>query len=235
MDIAQEPLDFITSFANKNVRQHGFSTRIESTTDRQKALESADYVFVTIRVGDKNNSPDDRKIITKYGVEGSPDTVGAGGVFYGLRNGQIILDICHDMEKLCPDAWLMNYTNPMSIISWAVSDYTRIKNIGLCHSIPNTAKQLAKYMGVPYNEISYWVAGINHMAWFLELKWKGKDAYPLLREKFKDPAVYFGKETDNWQMPDIVRAKIFKNFGYYVTESSMHMGTYVPYFKKNRN
>jgi alpha-galactosidase len=232
MDIAQEPLDFITSFANKNVRQHGFSTRIESTTDRQKALESADYVFVTIRVGDKNNSPDDRKIITKYGVEGSPDTVGAGGVFYGLRNGQIILDICHDMEKLCPDAWLMNYTNPMSIISWAVSDYTRIKNICLCHSIPNTAKQLAKYMGVPYNEISYWVAGINHMAWFLELKWKGKDAYPLLREKFKDPAVYFGKETDNWQMPDIVRAKIFKNFGYYVTESSMHMGTYVPYFKK---
>jgi alpha-galactosidase len=232
MDLAQEPLDFITSFANKIVSQHGFSTKIESTTDRQKALEGADYVFITIRVGDRNNSPDDRRIITGYGVEGSPDTVGAGGVFYGLRNGQVILDICHDMEKLCPDAWLMNYTNPMSIISWAVSDYTSIKNVGLCHSVPNTSAQLAKYMGVPYNEISYWVAGINHMAWFLELKWRGEDAYPLLREKFQDPAVYSGKDTDNWQVPDIVRAEVFKHFGYYVTESSMHMGTYVPYFKK---
>ena len=232
MDINKEPLDFITAFAEKIVRQHGFGTKIESTTNRQKALEGADYVFITIRVGDRNNSPDDRKIITKYGVEGSPDTVGAGGIFYVLRNGQVILDICRDMEQLCPDAWLMNYTNPMSIISWAVSDYTRIKNVGLCHSVPNTTAQLAKYMDVPYNEVSCWVAGINHMAWFLELKWKGRDAYPQLREKFKDPAVYSGKETDNWQVPDIVRAEVFKNFGYYVTESSMHMGTYVPYFKK---
>ncbi len=161
MDIDKETLDFITAFAQRIVKQYGFGTKIESTTDRQKALEGADYVFVTIRVGDRNNSPDDRRIITKYGVEGSPDTVGAGGVFYGLRNGQVILDICHDMEKLCPDAWLMNYTNPMSIISWAVSDYTSIKNVGLCHSVPNTSAQLAKYMGVPYNEISYWVAGIK--------------------------------------------------------------------------
>ena len=232
MDIAQEPLDFITAFAEKIVKQNGFNTKIRSTTDRFEALEDADYVFMTIRVGEKSNSGDDRRIIAGYGVEGSPDTVGAGGVFYGLRNGQAILDICHDMEKLCPDAWLMNYTNPMSIISWAISDYTRIKNVGLCHSVPNTSAQLAKYLGVPYNEISYWVAGINHMAWFLELKWRGEDAYPLLREKFKDPALYSGKDTDNWQIPDIVRAEIFKNFGYYVTESSMHMGTYVPYFKK---
>ena len=232
MDIAQEPLDFITAFAEKIVKQNGFNTKIRSTTDRFEALEDADYVFMTIRVGEKSNSGDDRRIIAGYGVEGSPDTVGAGGVFYGLRNGQAILDICHDMEKLCPDAWLMNYTNPMSIISWAISDYTRIKNVGLCHSVPNTSAQLTKYLGVPYNEISYWVAGINHMAWFLELKWRGEDAYPLLREKFKDPALYSGKDTDNWQIPDIVRAEIFKNFGYYVTESSMHMGTYVPYFKK---
>ena len=232
MDIAQEPLDFITAFAEKIVKQNGFNTKIRSTTDRFEALEDADYVFMTIRVGEKSNSGDDRRIIAGYGVEGSPDTVGAGGVFYGLRNGQAILDICHDMEKLCPDAWLMNYTNPMSIISWAISDYTGIKNVGLCHSVPNTSAQLTKYLGVPYNEISYWVAGINHMAWFLELKWRGEDAYPLLREKFKDPALYSGKDTDNWQIPDIVRAEIFKNFGYYVTESSMHMGIYVPYFKK---
>jgi alpha-galactosidase len=119
----------------------------------------------------------------------------------------------------------------MSIISWAVSDYTRIKNVGLCHSVPNTSAQLATYMGIPYDELSYWVAGINHMAWFLDLKWRGKDAYPLLREKLQDPAVYSGPEA-HWAGPDVVRAEIFKAFGYFVTESSIHMGGYVPYFKK---
>jgi alpha-galactosidase len=120
----------------------------------------------------------------------------------------------------------------MVINTWIANDYSRIKGVGLCHSVPNTAAQLAKYMGKPREEISYWVAGINHMSWFLELKWRGKDAYPLLREKFKDPAAYSGKDADDWHVPDIVRAEIFKAFGYYVTESSMHMGTYVPYFKK---
>jgi alpha-galactosidase len=232
MDIAEEPLEFITAFARKMVKQQGFEAKIESTTDRRKALAGADYVFVTIRVGEKNRMQIDGDIIKSYGVEGSPDTVGPGGVFYALRHVPVILDICHEMEELCPDAWLMNYTNPMAIISWAVSDYSRIKNVGLCHSVPNTTAELAKYMGVPYNEVSQWVAGINHMAWFLELKWRGKDAYPLLMEKLKDPAVYSGKDTDDWKVPDIVRAEICKTFGYYVTESSMHMGTYVPYFKK---
>jgi alpha-galactosidase len=98
--------------------------------------------------------------------------------------------------------------------------------------VPNTSAQLATYLGVPYDEISYWVAGINHMAWFLDLKWRGKDAYPLLREKFRDPDVYSGPEA-HWAGPDVVRAEIFKAFGYFVTESSVHMGGYVPYFKKS--
>ena len=231
MDIAQEPLDLMTAFARKLVEQNGFNTKIESTTDRGEALEGADYVFVTIRVG-KYQQPLPKSPTEFYGVElGRGDTIGAGGVFYGARHVPVLLDICHDMEKLCPDAWLFNYTNPMAIISWAISDYTRIKNVGLCHSVPNTSAQLATYMGVPYNEIFYWVAGINHMAWFLELKWRGKDAYPLLREKFRDPAVYSAPEA-HWAGPDVVRAEIFKAFGYFVTESSVHMGGYVPYFKK---
>jgi alpha-galactosidase len=232
MDIAPESLVLISEFAKKLVAQNGFNTKIESTTNRRKALDGADYVFVTIRVGERMGMSEDRKIIVKYGVEDSPDTIGAGGVFYGLRHAQVILDICRDMEELCPKAWLFNYTNPMVINTWIANDYSRIKGVGLCHSVPNTAAQLAKYMGKPREEISYWVAGINHMSWFLELKWRGKDAYPLLREKFKDPAAYSGKDADDWHVPDIVRAEIFKAFGYYVTESSMHMGTYVPYFKK---
>ena len=231
MDIAKEPLDLITGFARKLVKQQGLNTKIKSTTDRREALEGANYVFVTIMVGDRRATPTDKEIIEKYGVIGSPDTIGPGGVFYGSRHVPVILDICHDMEKLCPDAWLLNYTNPMAIITWAVNDYTHLKNVGLCHSVPNTAAQLAKYMGIPYDEMSYWVAGINHMAWFLKLDWREKDAYPILRNKFENPAIYSGPDA-HWAGPDVVRAEIFKAFGYYVTESSMHMAEYVPYFKK---
>jgi alpha-galactosidase len=232
MDIAQEPLELITAFANKIVKQHGFSTKIESTTNRREALQGADYVINTIQVGGLKAMFTDKEIIDKHGVnEAVADTIGPGGIFYGARNVPVILDICRDMEELCPDAWLLNYSNPMAIISWAISDYTRIKNIGLCHSVPHTATQLAKYLEVPKEEVSYWVAGINHMAWFLELKWQGKDAYPLLREKLKDYAVYSAADA-HWAGPDVVRAEIFKAFGYFVTESSVHMSTYVPYFRK---
>ncbi len=232
MDIAQEPLDLITAYAQKLVKQHGFNTKIESTTDRRKALAGADYVIISIRVGGEHAPKAEKEIPLKYGInQAIADTTGPGGVFYASRHVPVILDICHDMEELCPDAWLLNYTNPMAIISWAVSDYSRIKNVGLCHSVPNTAAELARYIGAPYEEISYWVAGINHMAWFLEFKWNVKDAYPLLREKFKDPAVYSAPNA-HWAGSDVVRAEIFKAFGYFVTESSRHMSEYVPYFRK---
>ncbi len=121
----------------------------------------------------------------------------------------------------------------MAMICWAVNDYTHIKNVGLCHSVQHTSEQLARYLGVPYDEIFYWVAGINHMAWFLELKWRGEDAYPLLREKFKDLDIY-SRPDAHWAGADIVRAEIYQAFGYFVTESSQHMGEYVPYFRKKK-
>jgi alpha-galactosidase len=232
MDIDASQLELVTAFAKELVSQNKFPTRIESTTNRREALEGADYVFVTIRVGSQKEIEGDQDIATKYGVdEAVGDTIGPSGIFYGIRHIPVILDICHDMEELCPDAWLMNYTNPMAIISWAIQDYTRIKSVGLCHSVKNTAGVLAKYIGVPYSELSYWVAGINHMAWFLELKIHRKDAYPILREKLKDPAVY-SKSDAHWAGPDNVRAKVFEAFGLFVTESSKHMSEYVPYFRK---
>ena len=233
MDIAKEPLEFITTYARKLVTQNSFKTRIESTLDRREALEDADFVITTIQVGGSQATQADRDIVIKYGITPHVgDTIGPGGVFYGMRHVPVILDICHDMEKLCPDAWLINYTNPMAIITWSVNDYSNIKNVGLCHSVQGTSATLAKYIGAPVEEISYWVAGINHMAWFLEFKWQGKDAYPLLREKFKNPVVYSGADKDNWMIADIVRAEIFKAFGYYNTESSRHISEYVPYFRK---
>lgn len=232
MDIDKERLGRITAFANRVVDQHGFKTKIESTTSRRAALEGADYVIVSIRVGGFEANRLDLEIPAKYGIKQAiGDTIGPGGVFYGLRHIPVLLDICRDMEELCPDAWLINYTNPMAMLCWAMNDFTRIKNLGLCHSVQGTAAELARYIDAPINEISYWVAGINHMAWFLEFKWRGEDAYPLLREKFKDPNIY-SKPDAHWAGPDIVRVEIFKAFGYFNTESSQHMSEYVPYFMK---
>ena len=225
MDIAKEPLDNITVFAKKLVEQHRFNTKIESTTDRRKALVGADYVIVTVQVGGGRRDAED--IAEKFGLP--KNWVGPG--MGGLRPIPVILDICRDMEELCPDAWLLEYTNPVPAICWAVNDYTKIKNVGLCHSVPHTAAELAKYLGVPYKDISYWVAGLNHMAWFLNLEHNGEDAYPRLREKFKDPAVYSAPDA-HWAGPDIVRAEIFKTFGYYVTEASHIVSYALPYFRK---
>jgi len=233
MDIDKETLDLITAFAKKLVAQHGFNTQIESTTNRRKALEEASYVIVAIRVGGLRPWQADMEISAKYGIyEGHGHIVGPSGVFFGLRHTAVLLDICRDMEELCPDAWLLNYTNPMAILCWGMNDYTHIKNVGLCHSVQGTARELANYLGVPFDELSYWVAGINHMAWFLELKWRGEDAYPLLRQKL--PEIYSRRIAGDWKA-DIVRAEIFKAFGYFNTEASLHMSVYVPYFrKKNR-
>jgi len=232
MDIDKERLNLVTAFAKKVVRQHGFDIKIESTVDRRAALENADYVIVSIRVGGMEATKLDLEIPEKYGIkQGIGDTIGPGGVFYGLRHIPVLLDICRDMEELCPEAWLINYTNPMAMICWALNNYRKIKNLGLCHSVQGTAAELARYLGAPLEEISYWVAGINHMAWFLKLKWREEDAYPLLREKFKDPSIY-SRPDAHWAGADIVRVEIFKAFGYFNTESSQHMSEYVPYFRK---
>ncbi|UCD44307.1 MAG: alpha-glucosidase/alpha-galactosidase [Candidatus Bathyarchaeota archaeon] len=232
MDIDEDRLDLVTSFTRKIVSQHGYATEIDSTTDRRTALDGADYVILSIRVGGLAANRLDLEIPAKYGiVQGIGDTIGPGGVFYGLRHVPVILDICRDMEELCPDALLLNYTNPMAIICWAVNDYSSVKNIGLCHSVQGTASELARYIGAPPDEVQYWVAGINHMAWFLEFKWRGEDAYPLLRESFKDPAVYSGPDA-HWAGPDIVRVEVFKALGYFPTESSQHLSEYVPWFRK---
>ena len=232
MDIDKESLALTTAFAKRIIEQHGFKTEIESTLNRREALDGADYVIVSIRVGGFEVNKLDLMIPAKYGVkQGVGDTIGPGGVFYALRHIPVILEICHDMEELCPDALLINYTNPMAMICWAVNDYTRINSVGLCHSVQGTAAELARYLGAPLEEISYWVAGINHMAWFLELKWRGEDAYPILREKFRDPTLY-SKPDAHWAGADIVRVEIFRAFGYFNTESSQHISEYLPYFRK---
>jgi alpha-galactosidase len=205
---------------------------VESSINRKEVLEGADYVIVSIRAGDWEPVMKNQEVSMKRGVESSPDAMGTGGVFGGLRQVQAILEICRDMEKLCPDAVLLNYCNPMAIICWAVNDYTKIKCVGLCPNPTNLAEGLAQYLGAPFNEITYWVAGINHFSWYLQLNWQGKDAYPLLREKFKDPAVYmqpgyFGKGVE----VNLTEVEMMKTFGYFTTGGG-HITMYTPYFRK---
>ncbi|MEZ4706630.1 MAG: alpha-galactosidase [Caldilineaceae bacterium] len=224
MDINPETLATITAWTENAIAQNGLGATVQSTLDRREALADADYVIISIRVGGVDAVFEDFRITGKYGVDHSVgDTMGPGGVFYFLRNGAEIVNIARDMEELCPHALMLNYTNPMVMICWAVSEMTRIRNVGLCHSVQGTAFQLADYMGIPRDELRYWTAGINHMAWYLKLEHNGQDVYPRLREAMQQPEIY---------AKDNIRFEIMKHFGAFVTESSRHMSEYVPYFRR---
>ncbi|HLQ10537.1 MAG TPA: alpha-galactosidase, partial [Ktedonobacteraceae bacterium] len=147
--------------------------------------------------------------------------LGIGGIFRALRTIPVMLDMCRDMEEVCPGVTFLNYVNPMAMNTWAVLQATKITTVGLCHSVQGTAGQLAQYMGIPAAELTYRCAGINHLAFYLELEHKGQDAYPLLRQA--------AQREEIWRC-DPVRFELFKRLGYFVTESSEHNAEYNPYF-----
>lgn len=224
MDIDAERLRVAELMAKQFSRRIGGRAKIETTMDRRTALKDADYVIHAIQVGGHEATLFDFDIPRKYGLKQTiADTLGVGGVFRGLRTIPPLLDLLRDMEEICPDAYLLNYSNPMAILSLAALKSSGIKYVGLCHSVQQTSEKLAEYISVPYSEINYVVAGINHMAWFLRLEHKGKDLYPQLFDCLDKPEIY----GDNK-----VRFEIMRHFGYFVTESSEHMAEYVPYFIK---
>jgi alpha-galactosidase len=224
MDINQGYLDVTTALAKKMAKQLGVSTKIESTTDRRRALEGSDYVISVILLHGLEARMVEHKIQRKYGVDQAVGcTTGPGGVFHALRYIPVMLDICRDMEELCPDAWFLHYANPTTTVPWAMNIASPIKSIGLCHSVQGTAMELARYIGAPFEETGHWVAGVNHQAWFLRFERNGEDAYPLLREKMEDPAIY---------RQDMVRWEMMRYFGHFLTESSYHNSEYVPYFRR---
>ncbi|WP_135303703.1 alpha-galactosidase [Haloarcula amylovorans] len=227
MDVDEHRLGQTTRIAEAMVENEDLDATIESTTDRVDALDGADYVMNMINVGGTEPFENEIRIPEKYGVEQAiGDTIGPGGIFRGLRTIPTMLDIASDMEELCPDALLMNYTNPMSILCQTMFEATDIETVGLCHSVPHTAEAIADYVGVPEDELEYWVAGINHVAWFLEAKHDGESVYPDLREAYDDEETY---------ERDTVRFEMMKHFGYFPTESSHHMSEYVPYFRTDEN
>jgi len=224
MDIDAKRLPLVEALANKMIAQQGSRMTVSATTDRREALTKADYVVITIQVGGLEAYELDIEIPRKYGVNQCVgDTLGPGGVFRGLRHLAVISDILKELEEVSPKAVVLQYTNPMVIICRAMQASSPIRTVGLCHSVQGTSEELAHMIGAPYEEIDYWVAGINHMSWFLRFERNGADAYPQLREVMKDPAI-FGKEP--------TRFELMKHFGYFVTESSGHASEYFPYFRK---
>ena len=223
MDIDEERLRLVGGLADKMVRDSNVGATVETTLDRTQALADADYVITTIRVGDSDEI--DRGIPQRFGIDQAVgDTIGPGGVIKGLRTVPVLIDISRDMEQICPEALLLNYTNPMAIACWAINDATSVKNVGLCHSVQNTTRRLAEYIGAPPEDVSQWTAGINHMAWFLRLERDGKDAYPQLRESMEDQETF---------ARDSVRFEVMRQFGFFVSESSRHMSEYIPYFRSD--
>jgi alpha-galactosidase len=202
---------------------------ISATTDRREALAGADYVITMFRVGGYEPATvNDFKIPEKYGLRQTiGDTLGIGGIMRGLRTIPVMLDICRDMEELCPHALLLNYVNPMAMICWALSRATKIRTIGLCHSVQGTSARLASDIGVPEAEIDYLCAGINHMAFYLRFERKNsgnpEDLYPSLHRLWQEDRV---PENNR------VRYEMLRRMGYFVTESSEHFAEYVPWFIK---
>ncbi|HET7169065.1 MAG TPA: alpha-galactosidase [Candidatus Limnocylindrales bacterium] len=200
----------------------GAAPRVEGHLDRRAALAGADLVVDTIQVGGAAATQLDFDIPARYGLRYTiNDTINVGGVLRGLRTIPVVLDIVRDMEEVCPDAWFLNYTNPMAILIRAVAARSSIPTVGLCHSVYWTIHTLAGYLGVPPSEVDHVTAGVNHLAWVLRLERDGVDLYPALRA-----FIEAGGAPDD----DLVRAELFRRFGLYPTESSEHHAEYNPWF-----
>jgi alpha-galactosidase len=225
MDIDPERLDFAHKTVLKLVEAGHYPARVTATLDRVEALQEADVVLTTILTGSTDVWRHDIEIPKKYGVDiNVGDTRGPSGIFRFLRTLPPMLEIVRDMEKVCPQAVLLNYTNPMAMLCGALQRLTHIPVTGLCHSVQGTAMMLAGWIGAAYPEVDYLCAGINHQAWYLHYKVNGQDAYPqIYKAVTENPAIYNEEQ---------VRNEMYLALGYYVTESSGHNSEYNWWFRK---
>jgi alpha-galactosidase len=224
MDINDERLATSSVVAHKVAEAIGAKPQITTHTDRLTALDGADYAINMIQVaGYKPGTEIDFEIPKKYGLRQTiADTLGIGGIMRALRTIPVMLDMCHDMEAVAsPNMTFLNYVNPMCMNTWAVTRATKVKTVGLCHSVQGTAEQLAKDIDVPIDEINYLCAGINHMAFYLKFQRDGEDLYPLIRNVVTEGRIPDGNR---------VRYEMLTRLGYFVTESSEHFAEYTPYF-----
>jgi len=225
-DINPDNLDMVTKLCQRDIDANGLDIAIQATLDRREALKDARYVFVTVRVGGLEAFRTDIEIPLKYGIDQCVgDTICAGGIMYGQRGIPQILEFCKDIREVAePGCIMFNYANPMAMLTWAANAYGGVRTIGLCHGVQHGHRQIADVLGLPQEEVDIVCAGINHQAWFIQVKHKGEDLTGKLLEAFERHPVYSKTEK--------VRIDMLRRFGYYSTESNGHLSEYVPWYRK---
>ncbi len=225
MDIDTERLEFAHQSVKKLIEAGNYPATVTATLDRVEAMRDADFVLTTILTGSTEVWRYDIEIPKKYGVDiNVGDTRGPSGIFRFLRTLPPMMDIVRDMERVCPNAVLLNYTNPMAMLCGALQRQTHIPVTGLCHSVQGTAMMLAAWIGAEYENIDYLCAGINHQAFYLKFEEKGVDLYPRIHKAITEDADVYNEEQ--------VRNEMYLALGYYVTESSGHNSEYNWWFRK---
>lgn len=240
MDIDQKRLDESVLVAEKMIATLGVPAKLSSTLNQKKSLKGADFVIVAFQIGGYEPcTVTDFEIPKKYGLRQTiADTLGIGGIMRGLRTVPHLWKICDDMREVCPDAVMLQYSNPMAINTWAIGEkYPDIKQVGLCHSVQNTVYELTRDLEIPYDSVRYSVAGINHVAFFTTFEQQKEDGswedlYPALRAGYQSGAI---PKPSHWneRCPNKVRYEMMMRLGYFVTESSEHFAEYVPWFIKD--
>ena len=235
MDIDPQRLDESAFVARKMIATMGVGASVKTFSDQRAALDGADFVVVAFQIGGYDPCTiTDFEIPKSYGLRQTiADTLGVGGIMRGLRTVPHLWQVARDMSDLCPDALMLQYVNPMAINTWALAEaFPEIRQVGLCHSVQNTVQEIAHDLSLPQSEIDYRVAGVNHVAFFLELAHNGQSLYPRLAEGYRTGVLPKGPLLMP-RCPNKVRYEVMRHLGYFCTESSEHLAEYVPWFIKD--
>lgn len=255
VDIDEKRLSTMIRLIRKLVAQHcGSETwKVIASTDRREVMADSDYLINCIEVSGLECVHYDNDIPLRYGIDQCiGDTIGPGGLFKALRTIPVFIDVLRDAERLCPQALVLNYTNPMNMMCLAAARTSSMAVVGLCHSVQGTSELLAEYAGVPFEEMEWNCAGINHLAWFTTLRHKGRDLYPDLKKKFAEEIALAYREaeqgllnlelgktatepSDALKTRDLIRKDMCLHFGAFITESSGHLSEYLPYYRKSES
>lgn len=226
-DINDHNLQMISQIIRRIVAVNGLKTTITATTDRRRALAGARYVMNVVRIGGLEAFADDISIPLKYGVDQCVgDTICAGGILYGQRGISALMEFCRDIREVAePGALLLNYANPMAMMTWAAIEYGAVNTVGLCHGVQNGHRQIARALGVPMAEVDIVCSGINHQTWYLDIRHNG-------RKVSKDELLAAFEAHPAFSQQEKVRIDVLKRFGYYSTESNGHLSEYLPWYRK---
>lgn len=226
-DINAQNLEMVEKIISRIVKVNGLSTRITATTDRRAALTGARYVMNVVRIGGLEAFADDIRIPLKYGVDQCVgDTICAGGIMYAQRGISAMMEFCNDIKEVAePGALLLNYANPMAMMTWAAVEHAGVNTVGLCHGVQNGHRQIARALGVPMEEVDIVCSGINHQTWYLDIRHNG-------RKISKDELLAAFERHPVFSKQEKVRIDVLKRFGFYSTESNGHLSEYLPWYRK---